>query len=52
LKVRLIYSNPEENSYLNASVLMRSENIEATLDLFAEFSIALGRTKIKFGGVC
>ena len=30
LKVRLVYSNPEENFCLNACVLLRSENIVAT----------------------
>ena len=32
LKVRTIYSNPEENSCLNACVLLRSKNIVATPD--------------------
>ena len=44
--------NPEENSCLNACVLLRSENIEATPDPFAEFSIAQGRAKVKLGGDC
>ena len=52
LKVRLIYSNLEENSCLNACVLLRSESIEATLDLFAKFSFAKGLAKVKLGGVC
>jgi hypothetical protein len=30
LKVRIVYSNPEENSCLNACVLLRRESIEAT----------------------
>ena len=30
LKVRLVYSNPEENSCLNVCVLLRRENIEET----------------------
>jgi hypothetical protein len=50
LKVRSVYSNPEENFCLNACVLLRSENIDATLDPFAEFSIAQGRAKVKLGG--
>ena len=50
LKVGSIYSNPEENSCLNACVLLRSENIEATHDPFAEFSIAQGGAKVKPGG--
>jgi hypothetical protein len=34
LKVKSVYSNPEENYYLNACVLLRSESINATLDPF------------------
>ena len=52
LKDRSVCSNPEENSCLNACVLLRSENIDATPDLFAKFSIAQGRAKVKLGGVC
>ena len=51
-EVRSDYSNPEENSCLNACVLLRSENIDATPDPFAEFSFAKGRVKVKLGGVC
>jgi len=32
LKVRIVYSNPEESSCLNACVLLRRESIVATLD--------------------
>jgi len=42
LKVRSVYSNPKENSCLNACVLLRSKNIDVTPNLFAEFSIAQG----------
>ena len=52
LKVKSVYSNPEENSCLNACVLLRSKNIDATPDPFTEFSIAQGRAKVKLGGVC
>jgi hypothetical protein len=53
LKVRSVYSNPEENFYLNACVLLRSEGIDATPDpIFAEFSFAMGLAKVKLGGVC
>ena len=52
MKVRSVYSNPEENSCLNACVLLRSENIEATPDPFAEFSLAQGRAKVKLREVC
>ena len=52
LKVKLDYSNPEENSCLNACVLLRSESIDATPDPFTEFSYAKGLAKVKLGGVC
>ena len=52
MKVRLLYSNPEENSCLNACVLLRSESIYATPNPFKEFSFAKGLAKIKLGGVC
>ena len=54
-EVRSVYSNPEENSCLNACVLLRScINVFKlkTLDPFAEFSFAQGRAKVKLGGVC
>ena len=52
LKVRSVYSNLEENSCLNACVLLRSESIEATPDPFTEFSFAKGLAKVKLRGVC
>ena len=52
LKVRLVYSNPEENSCLNACVLLRSESIDATPNPFTEFSFPKGLAKVKLGGVC
>jgi hypothetical protein len=52
LKVTLVYSNPKENSCLNAYILLRSENIDVDPDPFAEFSVAQGRAKVKLGGVC
>ena len=42
LKVRSVYSNSEENSCLNACVLLRSESIAATPDPFM-LSLALLR---------
>ena len=51
-EVRLVYSNPEENSCLNACVLLRSESINTTPDPFTEFSFATGLAKVKLGGVC
>ena len=52
LKVRSVYSNPEENSYLNACVLLRSESIDTTPDPFTKFSFAKGLANVKLGGVC
>ena len=52
LKVRLVYSNPEENFCLNACVLLRSESIDVTPNPFTEFSFAKGLAKVKLGGVC
>ena len=43
---------PEENSCLNACVLLRSESIDATPDPFTKFSFAKGLAKVKLGGVC
>ena len=51
-KVRSVYSNLEENSCLNACVLLRSESITATPDPFAKFSFAKGLAKDKLGGIC
>ena len=52
LKVRSVYSNLEENSCLNACVLLRSKSIEATPDPFTKFRYAKGLAKVKLGGVC
>ena len=41
-EVRSVYSNPDENSCLNACVLLRSESIVATPDPFL-LSLALLR---------
>ena len=51
MKVRSVYSNPEENSCLNACVLLRSESIDATPDPFTEFSFAKGLANVKLEGV-
>ena len=48
-EVKSVYSNLEENSCLNTCVLLRSENIDATPDPFAEFSIAQEQAKVKLG---
>ena len=52
LKVNSDIFNSEENSYLNACVLLRSESIDATPDPFNEFSFAKELAKVKLGGVC
>ena len=51
-EVRSVYSNPKQNSCLNACVLLRSENIDATPNPFAEFIFAKGLAKVKLGGAC
>ena len=51
MKVRSVYSNLEENSCLNACLLLRSESIDATPDPFTEFSFVKGLAKVKLGGV-
>jgi hypothetical protein len=50
LKVRSVYSNLEENFYLNACVLLRRKSIKQLLiQLFTEFSFAKGLANIKLG---
>ena len=49
---QIVDFNPEENSCLNACVLLRSESIDATPDPFTEFSFAKRLAKVKLGGVC
>ena len=51
-EVRSVYSNPKENSCLNACVLLRSESIIATLDSFAKFSFAKGLAKDNLRRFC
>ena len=50
--VRSVYSNPEENSCLNACVLLSSENIDATPDPLYKFNFAQGLAKVKCRGAC
>ena len=55
-EVRLVYSNPEKNSCLNACVFFRScydvfKNLK-TPNPFAKFSFAKGLAKDKLGRVC
>ena len=51
-EVRSVYSNTEENSCLNACVLLRSESIIATPHPLFNFDFAQGLAKGKLGGVC
>ena len=54
LKVRLIYSNLEENSCLNACVLLKScFDVFKTPDpIFAKFNFAKGLPEVKLGRIC
>ena len=52
LNVRSVYSNSEENSCLNACVLLRSESIDTIPDPFTKFSFAKRLAKVKLGGAC
>ena len=52
LKVRSVYSNPEENFCLNACVLLRRESIVATPNPLLKFNFAQGLAKVKCGGAC
>ena len=49
LKVRSIYSNPEENSCLNACVLLRSENIEETTDPLLSLALLMDEQRLTLG---
>ena len=55
-EVRSVYSNLEENSDLNACVLLRScYDVFKKLknpDPFAKFSFSKGLAKVKLGGIC
>ena len=54
LKVGSVYSNLEENSCLNACVLLRScfDVFKTPNPIFAKFNFAKGLPKVKLGGVC
>jgi hypothetical protein len=47
--IRIVYSNPEENSCLNACVLLRCENIVATLDPSLSLSLLRDEQKVSMG---
>ena len=48
-EVRLVYSNLEENSCLNACVLLRSENIEATPDPLPSLALLRDEQRLSLG---
>ena len=49
LKVRIVYSNLEENSWLNTCVLLRSENIDATPDPLLSFALLRDEQRLSLG---
>ena len=49
LKVRIVYSNPEENSWLNACVLLRSDNIDVTPDPLLSLTLLRDKQKLSLG---
>jgi hypothetical protein len=49
LKVRPVYSNPEENSYLNTCVLLRSEHIEVTPDPLLSLALLRDKQRLSLG---
>jgi hypothetical protein len=48
-EVRIVHSNPEENSYLNACVLLRRESIVATPDLSLSLSLLRDEQRVSLG---
>jgi hypothetical protein len=51
-EVRIVCSNPEESSCLNACVLLRHESIVTTLDPSLSLSLLRDVQKGKLGRVC
>ena len=49
LKVRSVDFNLKENSCLNASVLLRSENIDATPNLLLSLALLRDRQRLSVG---
>ena len=49
LEVKLVSSNPEENFLLNACVLLRSENIEATPDPLLSLALLRDEQRLSLG---
>jgi hypothetical protein len=48
-EVRIVRSNPEESSYLNACVLLRCESIIATLDPSLSLSLLRDEQRVSMG---
>ena len=48
LKVRIVYSNLEENSCLNACVLLRSENIKETTNPLLSLALLRDKQRLSF----
>jgi hypothetical protein len=49
LKVRIVYSNPKGNSCLNACVLLRCENIEATPSPLLRLALLRDEQRLSLG---
>jgi hypothetical protein len=49
LKVRIVHSNPEESSYLNACVHLRCESIVATPDPSLSLSLLRDEQRVSLG---
>jgi hypothetical protein len=47
--IRIVHSNPEENSYLNACALLRHESIIATPDPSLSLSLLRDEQKVSLG---
>jgi hypothetical protein len=47
--IRIVHSNPEENSCLNACVLLRRESIVATLDPSLSLSLLRDEQRVSLG---
>jgi hypothetical protein len=48
-EVRIVHSNPEESSCLNACVLLRRESIVATLDPSLSLSLLRDEQRVSLG---
>jgi hypothetical protein len=48
-EIRIVHSNPEENSYLNVCLLLRRESIVATLDPPLSLSLLRDEQRVSLG---